>query len=202
MTTLTRFNKSPVDYLPCADFISSTFYNERPDEMDINLLVIHNISLPQKQYGGDYINQLFTGTLSTAEHPSFESLEGLEVSTHLFIDREGKITQFVPFSKRAWHAGQSFFNGRERCNDFSLGIELEGCDDDYFTYQQYLKLTETTNWLCDHFPIQAIAGHSDIAPNRKTDPGPYFNWDFYKQCLLKVMNNEERTHHLFGAASR
>ncbi|NGY05517.1 1,6-anhydro-N-acetylmuramyl-L-alanine amidase AmpD [Solimonas terrae] len=158
----------------------------RPDVRDISLLVIHNISLPPGRFGGPYIDQLFTNALDPAAHPYFVGIHALRVSSHLLIDRRGRLTQYVPLSARAWHAGVSSFGGRERCNDFSIGIELEGCDDRPFTKRQYQRLVTVTRQLLQHFPRlrpERIAGHSDIAPGRKTDPGPHFDWLRYRAAL-------------------
>lgn len=163
--------------------IVSPFYNDRPTNSAISLLVIHNISLPPNQYGGPYVEQLFTGKLDPNQHPYFKTIYQLHVSSHLFIRRTGEIIQFVSFDKRAWHAGKSIFNGRENCNDFSIGIELEGCDSEPFTEQQYQQLVEVTRLLKKHYPIEQITGHSDIAPERKTDPGPHFDWKYYMMLL-------------------
>lgn len=169
--------------LTTAKQIVSPFFNNRPINEAISLLVIHNISLPPNQYGGDYVSQLFTGQLNPLEHPYFAEIYQLEVSSHLFIRRNGEILQFVPFDKRAWHAGKSAFKGRKNCNDFSIGIELEGCDTDDFTLLQYQQLAIVTKQLCAYYPISAITGHSDIAPSRKTDPGPHFDWHYYTELL-------------------
>lgn len=165
--------------LPHARQHTSPHCDARPDG-EVSLLVIHNISLPAGQWGTPYVYDLFMGTLDTTAHPSFASLEGVRVSAHVFIDRQGHITQFVPFDKRAWHAGQSVFEGRERCNDFSIGIELEGSDTAAFTDAQYVALTEVTHMIQRMYPAitrTRIVGHSDIAPGRKTDPGPQFDWE-------------------------
>lgn len=162
--------------------IPSPHFDDRNDETDISLLVIHNISLPPNQFGGEYIQQLFQGTLDWDAHPYFKSIEGLRVSSHLLIKRDGEMIQFVPFHKRAWHAGISSFQGREACNDFSIGIELEGADDIAFTEIQYEKLVEVTRTLLKHYPLlgkERIVGHSDIASGRKTDPGKFFDWNNY-----------------------
>ncbi len=161
--------------------------NERPAATAIDLLVIHNISLPPGQFGGNYIEALFCNRLDCAAHPSFYDLRGLEVSAHLLIDRMGAITQFVSFDARAWHAGKSSFDGRPGCNDFSVGIELEGADLLPYTDAQYLQLASVTQLLRTRFPALTparIVGHSDIAPDRKTDPGPAFDWDRYKKRLV------------------
>lgn len=165
--------------------IISPFYNERPIDKPISLLVIHNISLPPNQYGGPYVEQLFTGKLDPNAHPYFASIYQLQVSSHLFIRRDGEIIQFVPFDKRAWHAGKSIFDGQENCNDFSIGIEMEGCDTENFTDIQYQQLVAITRLLQQTYKIQDITGHSDIAPDRKTDPGPYFDWQYYLSLIAK-----------------
>lgn len=165
--------------------IISPFYDERPTDKLISLLVIHNISLPPNQYGGPYVEQLFTGKLDPNEHPYFATIYQLKVSTHLFIRRDGEIIQFVPFDKRAWHAGKSIFEGQENCNDFSIGIEMEGCDTDNFTDIQYQQLAAVTLLLQQTYAIKNIIGHSDIAPDRKTDPGPCFDWQFYRGLLTQ-----------------
>lgn len=160
--------------------------NERPDSTDVDLLVIHNISLPPGQFGGDSIERFFTNTLDHTRHPFFKEIEGLEVSAHLLIRRDGEILQFVPLNQRAWHAGRSNFQGRENCNDFSIGIELEGTDIYPYTGQQYTALAKITRQIQQHYPKisrDRITGHSDIAPGRKTDPGPAFDWPRYFQML-------------------
>lgn len=161
-----------------AEFVPSPNCNARPGD-EISLLVIHNISLPPGQFGGGHVSELFTNRLDPAAHPFFAEIAGLEVSAHLLIERDGKMTQFVPFDRRAWHAGQSCFEGREACNDFSIGIELEGTDDTPYTDAQYSALAAVTRALLHTYPVLArdrITGHSDIAPGRKTDPGPAFDW--------------------------
>lgn len=163
-------------------------FNDRPEESDIDLLVIHNISLPPGVYGQGYSHDLFLNKLDCSLHPYFKSLENLQVSAHAFIERDGCITQFVSFDKRAWHAGRSVFDGRSECNDFSIGIELEGTDDDAYTDVQYRRLVELSAVIMNTYPkitLDRIAGHSDIAPERKTDPGPSFNWQFYKSLLAQ-----------------
>lgn len=158
----------------------------RPDVNDISLLVIHNISLPPAQFGGPYIEQLFSNNLNPDDHPYFRDIYKLQVSSHLLIDRQGNITQFVPFDQRAWHAGVSEFEGRQRCNDFSIGIELEGTDDIAYSDIQYSVLAQVSQQIMTHYPkitSNRIVGHSDIAPERKTDPGQAFDWQRYKQLL-------------------
>ncbi len=161
--------------------INSPNFNDRPDEDDISLIIIHGISLPPGRFGDGYIEQLFTNNLSVTEHPHFLELKNLKVSSHLLINREGVLTQFVPFNKRAWHAGASKYKGREGCNDFSIGIELEGVDDIPYTEEQYLQLAEVLHHLFHAYPLlsrHSMAGHSDVAPGRKTDPGQAFDWDY------------------------
>ncbi len=165
--------------------LDSPFYNQRPSD-EISLLVIHCISLPEGQYGSPYIDDLFTGCLDCQAHPSFAELQGLQVSAHLLIERSGKVTQYVPFNLRAWHAGVSSYAGREGCNDFSIGIELEGCDSQGYSEAQYQSLVEVSQALIKHYPLlnkQGIVAHSDIAPLRKTDPGPLFDWPRYLAAL-------------------
>ncbi|MBS0587808.1 MAG: 1,6-anhydro-N-acetylmuramyl-L-alanine amidase AmpD [Proteobacteria bacterium] len=169
--------------LDTAKYIASPNYDERPPNTDINLLVIHNISLPPNEFGGDGVIELFTNRIDPLAHPYYQSLQGLKVSVHFFIRRDGTLIQFVPCNQRAWHAGVSNWQGRERCNDFSIGIELEGSDTTPFTDAQYEILIALTRCLCEHYPIQDIAGHSDIAPGRKTDPGPWFEWRRLSRCL-------------------
>ncbi|WP_231960279.1 1,6-anhydro-N-acetylmuramyl-L-alanine amidase AmpD [Aquitalea magnusonii] len=140
------------------------------------LLVIHNISLPPYRYGSHAVEQLFTNTLNPDEDPFFASIKQLRVSSHFFIRRSGQLVQFVPVQARAWHAGVSSWQGRERCNDFSIGVEMEGCDFEPFADAQYQMLLALVRELQQHLPLQAITGHEHIAPGRKTDPGPYFDW--------------------------
>ena len=169
-----------------ARFVATEHYDEREKEDDINLLVIHNISLPPQQFGGPYIDQLFSGCLNPSEHPYFEQIAGMRVSSHLLIRRTGDVVQYVPFHRRAWHAGQSCFEGREKCNDFSIGIELEGADNIAYEPIQYEVLVEITRLLMKAYPgitPERITGHSDIAPGRKTDPGPAFDWNYFRSKL-------------------
>jgi N-acetyl-anhydromuramoyl-L-alanine amidase len=165
---------------PEAGVCPSPNQDDRPFGVEPELIVLHAISLPPGQFGGPFIERLFTNTLDPREHPFFAEIADLRVSAHVLIQREGFATQFVAFDKRAWHAGVSRWNGRERCNDFSIGIELEGCDEQAFTDMQYSALARLIGWLRGRFPRLtgegAIAGHSDIAPGRKTDPGPCFDW--------------------------
>lgn len=168
-----------------AEQLPSPNFNQRP-LAEVSLLVIHNISLPAGEFGSPYIKQLFLNCLDCSAHPSFSDLAGVEVSAHLLIDRAGEVVQFVGFDDRAWHAGVSNFDGRENCNDFAIGIELEGCDDKPFTQAQYHSLVGITQSLIATYPKLTkarICGHSDIAPGRKTDPGPCFDWDYYLSSL-------------------
>lgn len=163
----------------------SPHFNHRPNG-EVSLLVIHNISLPAGRFGLPYIEQLFLGTLDTEADASFAGLKGLEVSAHFLIRRDGELRQFVSVDQRAWHAGVSNFEGRSGCNDFAVGIELEGTDDSGFTEEQYHKLITLTQSLQQAYPDitkERIVGHSDIAPGRKTDPGPGFDWQRYLQAL-------------------
>lgn len=173
-------------------FHCSPHYNQRPDEGDVSLLVIHNISLPPGQFceqgSQSYITDLFMGRLDTSKHPFFAQLAGLEVSAHCLICRSGEVIQYVPFHLRAWHAGVSVYQGRKGCNDFSVGIELEGTDDQPYTDLQYDKLVEITRLLMSHYPRitpSRIVGHNDIAPGRKSDPGVAFDWARYRSALNK-----------------
>lgn len=164
-----------------ARYLPSPNCDPRPDGARIELLVLHNISLPPGEFGGDAIADLFLNRLDPAAHPYYAGIAGLRVSAHFLIRRDGSLLQFVPCTMRAWHAGQSCWRGRERCNDFSIGIELEGSDDVPFADAQYGRLGELAALLGAHYPILAATGHSDIAPGRKTDPGPCFDWDRYSR---------------------
>lgn len=166
--------------------VPSMNFDERPENTEIDLLVVHNISLPPGEFGGPYIDALFTNTLNPKEHPYFLEIARLEVSTHCLIRRDGSITQYVPFTKRAWHAGVSAFDGRENCNDFSIGIELEGTDTLPYDKLQYLALASLVAFLQTLYPkitCDRIVGHSTIAPKRKTDPGPAFDWELFIKLL-------------------
>ena len=157
-------------------------FNERPTDCDVSLLVIHNISLPPGQFGTPFVADLFLNQLDLQADPWFEeNLQGLTVSAHFVIDRAGHITQFVSCDARAWHAGVSQHAGREQCNDFSIGIELEGTDTLAYTAAQYTALAALTECLRTRYPLTAVRGHCDIAPERKTDPGPAFDWLRYAQ---------------------
>jgi AmpD protein len=151
--------------------------------MEIELLVVHSISLPPGEFGGPGIEQLFLNRIDPAAHPYYGGIADLKVSSHFVVRRDGETIQYVPCVKRAWHAGVSSWNGRSRCNDFSVGVELEGCDDAAFEDAQYGALARLTRTLLRAYPIAGIAGHSDIAPGRKTDPGPFFDWPRYRALL-------------------
>lgn len=163
--------------------IASANYDQRPPATKIDLLVIHNISLPPGQFGGPGIVKFFTNQLDIDAHTYYQQLKGVKVSAHFLIRRNGEIVQFVSCRQRAWHAGVSSWQGRTRCNDFSIGIELEGSDFVPYTDPQYAALARLTRRLQRSYPIRSIAGHSDIAPVRKTDPGPYFDWPRYRARL-------------------
>lgn len=159
--------------------VASPNYDARPDAVQSELIVVHGISLPPGEYGGPCIDQLFTNTLDWDAHPYFKQIEGMKVSSHVLIRRDGEVVQYVPFDKRAWHAGVSTYQGRERCNDFSIGIELEGVDDQPYDAEQYRELARVILALCAAYPslsLERIVGHSDVAPGRKTDPGESFDW--------------------------
>jgi len=159
-----------------ARFIPSPNCDARPDDPAPSLIVIHNISLPPDEFGGPGVIELFTNQLDPSTHPYYATIAELKVSAHFFIRRDGEIIQFVSCTERAWHAGASTWRGRERCNDFSIGIELEGSDTTPFTDAQYAQLASLTATLKSTYPILDIVGHADIAPGRKTDPGPHFDW--------------------------
>lgn len=161
--------------------IPSPNCDARPMGSRVSLLVIHGISLPPGEFGGPWIVELFTNRLNTAAHPYFAQLAGQRLSTHFLIRREGSLAQFVPCSLRAWHAGVSSWRGVECCNDFSIGVELEGADDVAYTDAQYLTLSALTRALRRRYQIRDIAGHCQVAPGRKTDPGPAFDWKRYRQ---------------------
>lgn len=160
--------------------------DDRPDAEDICGIVLHNISLPPGEFGGRYIDDLFLNQLNPEAHPYFQQIADLHVSSHLLIRRDGEVVQFVPFHKRAWHAGESQWQGRTRCNDFTIGIELEGDDENPFTDRQYQQLTQCVHALALHYPglsLDRITGHEHIAPGRKTDPGPFFDWTRLQDML-------------------
>jgi len=170
-------------YLQEAIQIPSPNHDERPANTLIRLLVIHNISLPPDDFSGNAIIELFTNQLNCNAHPYYQALRDLKVSSHFLIRRQGEIIQFVSCTKRAWHAGQSCWQGIDRCNDFSIGIELEGSDTIPFEAIQYEQLTALTKALFQAYPLEHIVGHSDIAPTRKTDPGPFFDWKHFRETI-------------------
>lgn len=163
-------------WLDEAEHIPSPNFDERPQAEIPSLIVIHNISLPPGEFGGNAVEALFSNQLDWNAHPYYQTIQGLTVSAHFFIRRDGALIQFVPCLMRAWHAGASQWRNRERCNDFSIGIELEGSDETAFTEAQYARLNALLMVLKAAYPIQAVTGHSHIAPGRKTDPGPCFDW--------------------------
>lgn len=163
--------------------LDSPNFGPRPAGASIDLVLIHSISLPPGQYGGDAVQRLFTNTLDWDAHPYFKSIEGLQVSSHFYVRRNGELWQFVSCEDRAWHAGVSSYRGRENCNDDSVGIELEGLEGDTFEESQYETLTSLCAALAQHYPIRHIAGHEHVAPDRKADPGPGFEWLRVRQAL-------------------
>ncbi len=174
--------------------IPSPNHDARPARTPVSLLVIHSISLPPDEFGGPGVSQLFTNTLDCGAHPYYAQLQGLRVSAHFLIGRDGRIAQFVACDRRAWHAGLSEWQGRTRCNDFSIGIELEGCDSMSFEQAQYAALSRLTRYLLRHYPIRHIVGHADIAPGRKTDPGPTFDWEHY----FSLINDRSQQRRAIG----
>lgn len=166
--------------------VLSPYCDSRPAGAVPELLVIHGISLPPGEFGGPWIDRLFTGTLPWEAHPYFMEIKGLRASAHALIRRDGQVVQYVPFAERAWHAGKSAYGGRTGCNDFSIGVELEGTDDTPYADAQYARLLELTAALLAVYPSMcaaAIVGHSDVAPGRKTDPGPSFDWARFRVQL-------------------
>lgn len=193
MTISTPANPMMIDngWLSTARRCPSPNCNTRPQGHQVRLLVIHNISLPPGEFGGPYIEQLFTNQLDPAEHTYFESIARLEVSAHLLIRRDGELVQFVSFDERAWHAGASMYQGVENCNDFSVGIELEGTDDLPYTDEQYSALVQVSQALLAAYPEMEghITGHCDIAPGRKTDPGDIFDWNRYLGSIIDKISD-------------
>lgn len=172
-------NRIDDGWLDGAQRMRSPNCDARPAGAGVELVVVHGISLPPGEFGAKWVEHLFLNTLDCAAHPYFASLDGLRVSAHLLVRRDGSLVQFVPFDQRAWHAGRSAWRGREHCNDFSVGIELEGCDEVAYSSAQYMALAAVLRALQAHYPslaADAVAGHSDIAPGRKKDPGPAFDW--------------------------
>jgi AmpD protein len=183
-----RLALQPDGWLQGARRVRSPNHDARPDGTAIDLLVVHGISLPPGEFGGPAIERLFTNRLDPQAHPYFMGIAGLKVSAHLLIRRDGEVVQFVPFGARAWHAGASEFRGRSRCNDFSIGVELEGTDEVPYTARQYARLATVARVLMRAYPAitrARLVGHSDIAPGRKTDPGLAFDWPRLR-ALLKV----------------
>ncbi|MBI1396609.1 MAG: 1,6-anhydro-N-acetylmuramyl-L-alanine amidase AmpD [Betaproteobacteria bacterium] len=168
-------------WLPVATQVPSPNCDVRPDGVAVDLLVIHSISLPPGCFGGGEVVDFFLNRLDVRGHPYFEGIAGLRVSSHFFLPRTGGVVQFVSCDMRAWHAGVSSWRGRDRCNDFSIGVELEGTDTEPFAVAQYEALVRLTLALRHIYPISDIVGHSDVAPGRKTDPGPCFDWTAYRQ---------------------
>lgn len=169
-----------------ARYIPSPNQDHRPEPADISLIVIHGISLPAGHFGGSYVEKLFTNKLDCTRHADFEQLDCVRVSSHLLIKRDGQIVQFVPFDKCAWHAGQSNYEGRMGCNDYSIGVELEGTDESGYTKPQYQMLVQVCRLIIANYPLtdpDRIVGHSDIAPGRKTDPGTRFDWEAFRSSL-------------------
>jgi AmpD protein len=165
----------------------SPHHDDRPQDILIDMVVVHNISLPPGEFGTNFIEDFFVGTLDHTSHPYFATITHIKACAHLLIKRTGEIIQFVPFDKRAWHAGESFYNGKSRCNDFSVGIELEGTDEVPYESQQYEQLINVVQLLMQAYPAitkDRIVGHVDIAPSRKTDPGPSFDWDYLRGRLV------------------
>lgn len=179
-----------------AKWVASPNFNPRPDNTVINAIVIHNISLPPNEFsqqdakGNHYVEALFTNTLDWDAHPYFKTIEGMEVSAHLFIQRDGRVTQFVNFNERAWHAGRSSYLAQAECNDYSIGIELEGSDFQAFTEAQYATLAPVIAAIYQAYPQtrRHLTGHSDIAPGRKTDPGPFFDWAKLRESVSALMS--------------
>lgn len=175
--------------LPAARWCPSPNFGPRPADAEISLLVVHNISLPPGQFGGPEIEQFFCNRLDHQTHPYFETIAGVQVSAHALIQRDGSLVQFVSLLDRAWHAGRSSFQGQDECNDFSIGIELEGTDDVPYTDAQYQRLAQTARTIMTAWPAitpERLTGHSDIAPGRKTDPGPAFDWQYFRSLLAQT----------------
>jgi AmpD protein len=174
-------------WLPGVRRVRSPNCDARPPDTAIDLAVIHAISLPPGRFGGDAIERLFTNRLDPAAHPYYAGIQGLRVSAHFLLRRDGELIQFVPCGQRAWHAGVSSWRGRRRCNDFSIGIELEGCDERPFEAIQYEALAALVAALRRRYAIAELVGHSDVAPGRKTDPGPRFDWPRLHRLLAGAL---------------
>jgi N-acetyl-anhydromuramoyl-L-alanine amidase len=179
-------NKIKQGWLEGARRGNSPHYDKRPESSEVSLIVVHNISLPEGEFGGPYVDQLFSGEADLSNRRAFETVTEPRVSAHIFINREGVVTQYVSFDDRAWHSGRSSFEGLVECNDYGIGIELEGTDSTPYTEKQYAKLSEITSILMYHFPaitLERLAGHCDIAPSRKTDPGESFDWILFRRLV-------------------
>ena len=163
--------------------IASPNFGPRPAGVAVDLVVLHSISLPPGEYGGDAIERLFTNRLDWNAHPYYTQIRGLQVSSHFVIRRDGELLQFVSCDERAWHAGRSHFHGRDNCNDFSIGVELEGLEGEVFEPAQYQRLVPLLNAIASHYPVRHVAGHEHVAPGRKIDPGPGFDWALLRQQL-------------------
>ena len=171
------------DWLLGARRVDSPNFDRRPQGASVDLLLVHHISLPPNRLSGDAIERLFTNRLDPREHPFFASIAGLRVSAHFLIRRRGELLQFVGCDSRAWHAGASEFRGRCGCNDFAIGVELEGSGEVRFTQAQYRRLAQLATLLARRYPLRWVAGHSDVAPGRKQDPGPFFDWDRFMSSV-------------------
>lgn len=182
MLPVTVWHVNAEGWLSAARVVPSPNVDARPSGIMPSLVVIHNISLPPSCFGTGDIEALFTNTLDFDADPFYKTIRGLRVSSHFLITREAEVVQFASTLARAWHAGQSHFSGRERCNDFAIGIELEGCDDAPFEVAQYQTLVRLSEALISRHTIEAFVGHSDISPGRKTDPGPYFDWPAFARA--------------------
>ena len=185
-----------------ARYVASPNCDERPPACPVELLVIHYISLPPGQFGGAAIEAFFTNRLDAGAHPFFATIADLKASAHFLVRRDGEVIQFVPCSKRAWHAGESSWQGRVRCNDFSIGIEVEGDGEVPFTAAQYRRLAALTRVLLARYPIVEIVGHSDIAPLRKVDPGPQFDWARYRAMVEARAPSVRRARRLASVKRR
>ena len=181
--TMTRLAIDSSGHAHPARHVRSPNCDARPDDTAISLVVVHGISLPPRSYGGGAIEALFTNQLDPGAHPYFREIAALRVSSHFLIRRDGELVQFVACTMRAWHAGVSSWRNRERCNDFSIGVELEGGDDVPYTSKQYRKLGSLLHAIAHQYPVEDVVGHSDVAPGRKTDPGPAFDWTRLRSAL-------------------
>ncbi len=190
---MTNYFIDETGWLKSVEAIRSPNFDARPANTGVKLVVVHGISLPPGEFGGGHIGEFFCNKLDAGAHPYFESICEMKVSAHCLIERDGKIVQFVSFDDRAWHAGRSQWRGESACNDFSIGIELEGCDHETYTETQYRELANLVVALRTRYTgitADAITGHSDIAPGRKTDPGPAFDWQKFASEQLRVTNND------------